>query len=299
MPNTKKTPSEYTAAEPRPADRLSSAASPTSRCWLSTEPRCSVHHDQMPRALPWIQLVLLQFVAVVSWRKEAKLSRRDKNTHKSYHPEPEQLSKMISTFHLNALNYVMPPFNYVLQSNTLSFSSSVHFPLFVLHRGERNWIGSALRTRRFIFLQIPVGRARTKRRKLGQEENCEAWTTRWNARNTQYMKQMRGVYVSWGSRGWGSVQVEKFSTLSTCSQEKEYDFRILPLYLTRKAPPTWSGGCRCGVSVDKLYRARSRLYRTQILQVNMRVKALAEIYTMHSFAQLCNLNCLYILPKKS
>ena len=33
-------------------------------------------------------------------------------------------------------------------------------------------------------------------------------------------------------------------------------------------------------------KARSRLYRTQILQVNMRVKTLAEIYTMHSFAQI-------------
>ena len=36
----------------------------------------------------------------------------------------------------------------------------------------------------------------------------------------------------------------------------------------------------------KLDRARSRLYRGQILQENMRLKALAEIYTMHSFAQL-------------
>ena len=36
----------------------------------------------------------------------------------------------------------------------------------------------------------------------------------------------------------------------------------------------------------KLYRARSRLYRNEILQVNMRLTALAEIYTMHSFAQL-------------
>ena len=32
----------------------------------------------------------------------------------------------------------------------------------------------------------------------------------------------------------------------------------------------------------RLWRARSRLYRSQILQVNMRLKALAEIYTMHS-----------------
>ena len=36
----------------------------------------------------------------------------------------------------------------------------------------------------------------------------------------------------------------------------------------------------------KLHRARSRLYRSQILQVNTRWKALAEIYKMHSFAQL-------------
>ena len=48
-------------------------------------------------------------------------------------------------------------------------------------------------------------------------------------------------------------------------------------------------GSRCTVGLGKLDRARSRLYRSQILQQNMRLKALAEIYTMHSFAQLCNL----------
>ena len=35
-----------------------------------------------------------------------------------------------------------------------------------------------------------------------------------------------------------------------------------------------------------LSTARSRLYRSQTLQVNTRWKALAEIYTMHSFAPL-------------
>ena len=35
------------------------------------------------------------------------------------------------------------------------------------------------------------------------------------------------------------------------------------------------------VSVSKRDRARSRLYRNEILQVNMRLKALAEIYTIH------------------
>ena len=43
-------------------------------------------------------------------------------------------------------------------------------------------------------------------------------------------------------------------------------------------PP--STGC------GKLYKARSRLYRNEILQVNMRLKALVEIYTMHCFALL-------------
>ena len=38
------------------------------------------------------------------------------------------------------------------------------------------------------------------------------------------------------------------------------------------------------------FRARSRLYRSQILQVNTRWKALVEIYTMHSFAPFSNLN---------
>ena len=37
----------------------------------------------------------------------------------------------------------------------------------------------------------------------------------------------------------------------------------------------------------KLWRARSRLYRSQILQINTRWKALAEIYTMHSNGLLC------------
>ena len=42
----------------------------------------------------------------------------------------------------------------------------------------------------------------------------------------------------------------------------------------------------------KLYRARSRLYRSRFLQVSMRLEALAEIYTIHSFALLSNRNCL-------
>ena len=53
----------------------------------------------------------------------------------------------------------------------------------------------------------------------------------------------------------------------------------------------------CIARSGKLDRARSRLYRGQILQENMRLKALAEIYTMHSFAQLRNLIFFKISPK--
>ena len=60
-----------------------------------------------------------------------------------------------------------------------------------------------------------------------------------------------------------------------------------------------TAGC-CIARSGKLDRARSRLYRSQILQENMRLKALAEIYTMHSFAQLCNLIFFVkILPTNS
>ena len=43
---------------------------------------------------------------------------------------------------------------------------------------------------------------------------------------------------------------------------------------------------RLPTGCGKLYRARSRLYRNEFLQVNMPLKALAEICTMHSFALL-------------
>ena len=42
--------------------------------------------------------------------------------------------------------------------------------------------------------------------------------------------------------------------------------------------------------LKKLNQARSRLYRNQILQENTRLKALAEIYTMHSFASFSNIH---------
>ena len=42
--------------------------------------------------------------------------------------------------------------------------------------------------------------------------------------------------------------------------------------------------CPCVAGCGKLWRARSRLYQSQISLI-MRLKALAEIYTIRSFAQ--------------
>ena len=71
--------------------------------------------------------------------------------------------------------------------------------------------------------------------------------------------------------------------------------RTSPVKFTRSPNECSVAGCSPRVAraderrSGKLYRARSRLYRSQILQVNTRWKALAEIYTMHSFAPLSNL----------
>ena len=48
----------------------------------------------------------------------------------------------------------------------------------------------------------------------------------------------------------------------------------------------------------KLRGARSRLYRRRFLQVNTRWKALAEIYTMHSFAPFSNLEWFVKICKR-
>ena len=48
----------------------------------------------------------------------------------------------------------------------------------------------------------------------------------------------------------------------------------------------------CTRRAGKLYRARSRLYRSRLLQGNAYVKASAEIYKKHPFAMLSNPNCL-------
>ena len=49
------------------------------------------------------------------------------------------------------------------------------------------------------------------------------------------------------------------------------------------------GSVCCWRGARKLYKARSPLYRSQSLQPNIRWKRLAEIYTIHAFAPLSNL----------
>ena len=56
-----------------------------------------------------------------------------------------------------------------------------------------------------------------------------------------------------------------------------------------------AGGRQAISSSGSFFRARSRLYRSQILQVNMRWEALAEIYAMPAFAPW---KCIWIFSKK-
>ena len=92
--------------------------------------------------------------------------------------------------------------------------------------------------------------------------------------------------------GW-----DPFSAGTTTQQNQAFSFEVGKFAMIVDTGLT----CTLGVrrlqllhreGSGKLYRGRSRLYRCQILQANMRLKALAEIYTMHTFAQLCNLNFL-------
>ena len=89
-----------------------------------------------------------------------------------------------------------------------------------------------------------------------------------------------------------------FSLLKLCSQPgplpsstspdvKRYRTEARPKRVVRS---TWG---ICTRRAGKLYKARSRLSRSQILQVNTRWKALAEIYTMHSFAPFSDLIFLF------
>ena len=87
-----------------------------------------------------------------------------------------------------------------------------------------------------------------------------------------------GPFLAWASISHGAGQ-----TLTG----KRYDIATSADALVHAPGPAEE---MAEMVVGKLYRARSRLYRNEILQVNMRLKALLEIYTMHSFAQLCNLD---------
>ena len=92
--------------------------------------------------------------------------------------------------------------------------------------------------------------------------------------------------------------------LFTCKNRRRYS-REGPLKVCQQLAKRWivSRGyrvygnwlLRSEVNIElnfppKLRGARSRLYRRRFLQVNTRWKALAEIYTMHSFAPFSNLN---------
>ena len=100
------------------------------------------------------------------------------------------------------------------------------------------------------------------------------------------------VSIVWSSQQWVLFSPPKSMQTSSCSDLKFP--RTLPVEVSLSNVPI-SSSLRSEVNIElnfppKLQGARSRLYRRRFLQVNTRLKALAEIYTMHSFARLCNLN---------
>ena len=94
-----------------------------------------------------------------------------------------------------------------------------------------------------------------------------------NREETQLLNLKLNGGISVLPSGYGSI-------LRSPSERRRYEKRDY-------RPVTWG---ICTRRAGKLYRAQSRLYRSHILQVNIRWKALAEIYTMHSFAPFCYLN---------
>ena len=77
------------------------------------------------------------------------------------------------------------------------------------------------------------------------------------------------------------------SSWGICHAPTNDFFYVARLGVSATLQPTT---CFTWLVLEYLPRSRSRLYRRQFLQVNTRWKALAEIYTMHSFAPFSNLN---------
>ena len=85
------------------------------------------------------------------------------------------------------------------------------------------------------------------------------------------------------------------SEAGTVAPKQEAALRLRLIIMMIRTGPQMENNLRENVSkkvctrrAGKLYRARSRLHRSRFLQVNTRWTALAEIYTMHSFAPLWN-----------
>ena len=101
---------------------------------------------------------------------------------------------------------------------------------------------------------------------------------------TTMVRWKRKVWQRSGTKVYSQWQISHLAALSL--------FPVARRQRSRHARCTYLTWGICTRRASKLYKARSRLYRSQILQVNTRWKALSESYTMHSFAQLYNLKFL-------
>ena len=98
------------------------------------------------------------------------------------------------------------------------------------------------------------------------------------------MRNMSMTEKRWPRNSNGTAYTREPAYAGDCDTNTEC-WRTWGICNNNNNDPDWG---ICTRRAGKLYKARSRLYRIQILQVNMCWKALAEIYTMHSFAPFSN-----------
>ena len=101
-----------------------------------------------------------------------------------------------------------------------------------------------------------------------------------------------GLCVSWGSYASNERYIENRWHPGGGTEVGRIDWYVHTLIAHSRTYDSNQRGTRgiCTRRAGKLYKVRSRLCRSQILQLNTRSKALAEIYAMHSFAPFWNLN---------
>ena len=119
-------------------------------------------------------------------------------------------------------------------------------------------------------------------RKRQSSERCNI--ERWTIAHCMYSPNTMSPLYFHAEKPFNTSEIEPANPFDGFSDIPSKDWLVTCTWVWRRSLGNVPGGSVRGE------RARSRLYWSQILQVNMRWRALAEIYPMHSFAPCSNLN---------